>query len=85
MAIARCIAVMFEADGAEQLEEHMIVRFDPMDKFKRRCEFTINLTRQIIHNLNSMVQCPEPVKSRHLHVSDVGSSHSNNSLPILFN
>ena len=82
--VSRCITVMFEKDCAEQSEEHMIVRFDPMDKFKRRCEFTINFAGQAIHDLDCMAHSPKPIGLRHLHVCDVGAGHSHNGLPVLF-
>ena len=85
ITITRCITFMFEVDSAEQSEEHSMVRFDLMDKFKRGCEFTIDFSRKMIHNLGSIVHGPKSVRSGHLNVSDAGSSHSNKSLPILFN
>ena len=75
---------MFEEDCAEKAEEHSVVRFNPMDKFKRGCELSFDLTGQIIHDLDSMVHFPEPMGSRHLHVSDAGASHSHNGLPVSF-
>ena len=75
---------MFEVDCVEQAEEDSVVRFDSMDKFKRRCEFTIDLDRLVIHDLDRVVHCPKPIGSRHLHVCDAGASHSHNGLPVAF-
>ena len=75
---------MFEEDCAEQAEEHSVVRFNPMDKFKGGFEFTINFARQVVHDLDGIVHSPEPIGSRHLHVCDAGASHSHNGLPVLF-